>query len=126
MIRRPPRSTRTDTLFPYTTLFRSDSQQRLLPNLPVTDLAGNIFSPPHFRARGGATYDGGRFTLAAFSSFTGGVTDRRRAVPIEISPVATFDLTGRIKIAGVADVTVRAPNLFNSKDRQSVVEAKSG
>src|SRR3546814_9778391 len=31
MIRRPPRSTRTDTLFPYTTLFRSavvDDQQR--------------------------------------------------------------------------------------------------
>src|SRR3546814_13100864 len=24
MIRRPPRATRTDTLFPYTTLFRSD------------------------------------------------------------------------------------------------------
>src|SRR3546814_5405379 len=31
MIRRPPRSTRTDTLFPYTTLFRSlvRKQQRL-------------------------------------------------------------------------------------------------
>src|SRR3546814_13433334 len=26
MIRRPPRSTRTDTLFPYTTLFRSGRQ----------------------------------------------------------------------------------------------------
>src|SRR3546814_20348012 len=26
MIRRPPRSTRTDTLFPYTTLFRSGAQ----------------------------------------------------------------------------------------------------
>src|SRR3546814_11637225 len=26
MIRRPPRSTRTDTLFPYTTLFRADSR----------------------------------------------------------------------------------------------------
>src|SRR3546814_11612405 len=26
MIRRPPRSTRTDTLFPYPTLFRSDGQ----------------------------------------------------------------------------------------------------
>src|SRR3546814_6056151 len=25
MVRRPPRSTRTDTLFPYTTLFRSDA-----------------------------------------------------------------------------------------------------
>src|SRR3546814_1660860 len=28
MIRRPPRSTRTDTLFPYTTLFRSDHCDR--------------------------------------------------------------------------------------------------
>src|SRR3546814_4083824 len=27
MIRRPPRSTRTDTLFPYTTLFRSECRQ---------------------------------------------------------------------------------------------------
>src|SRR3546814_2796108 len=30
MIRRPPRSTRTDTLFPYTTLFRSCPPERLL------------------------------------------------------------------------------------------------
>src|SRR3546814_8999995 len=29
MIRRPPRSTRTDTLFPYTTLFRSQPRQSL-------------------------------------------------------------------------------------------------
>src|SRR3546814_5994617 len=29
MIRRPPRSTRTDTLFPYTTLFRSPWHQRI-------------------------------------------------------------------------------------------------
>src|SRR3546814_12364071 len=29
MIRRPPRSTRTDTLFPYTTLFRSHALQSL-------------------------------------------------------------------------------------------------
>src|SRR3546814_1220322 len=30
MIRRPPRSTRTDTLFPYTTLFRSLERWRVL------------------------------------------------------------------------------------------------
>src|SRR3546814_787508 len=39
MIRRPPRSTRTDTLFPYTTLFRSDDfdhgQYRVYPADPV-------------------------------------------------------------------------------------------
>src|SRR3546814_14833304 len=33
MIRRPPRSTRTDTLFPYTTLFRS----------PANPAASNLF-----------------------------------------------------------------------------------
>src|SRR3546814_5059313 len=31
MIRRPPRSTRTDTLFPYTTLFRSGRSRRAGP-----------------------------------------------------------------------------------------------
>src|SRR3546814_16977528 len=38
MIRRPPRSTRTDTLFPYTTLFRSSPDAALLrfpdPQIP--------------------------------------------------------------------------------------------
>src|SRR3546814_6186034 len=29
MIRRPPRSTRTDTLFPYTTLFRSATEKQI-------------------------------------------------------------------------------------------------
>src|SRR3546814_4676691 len=33
MIRRPPRSTRTDTLFPYTTLFRSGRQVVLTRDL---------------------------------------------------------------------------------------------
>src|SRR3546814_6001038 len=35
MIRRPPRSTRTDTLFPYTTLFRSLAQERIDAGLQV-------------------------------------------------------------------------------------------
>src|SRR3546814_5647779 len=44
MIRRPPRSTRTDTLFPYTTLFRSSDEivvtaqkrEQNLQNVPVS------------------------------------------------------------------------------------------
>src|SRR3546814_14655862 len=36
MILRPPRSTRTDTLFPYTTLFRSD-EHAVLPDGPEQD-----------------------------------------------------------------------------------------
>src|SRR3546814_7400548 len=47
MIRRPPRSTRTDTLFPYTTLFRSeDKAVRAVPVLddvePGMDVAAQI------------------------------------------------------------------------------------
>src|SRR3546814_9574435 len=42
MIRRPPRSTRTDTLFPYTTLFRSGTQ----PIPPITLRCRSIRSPP--------------------------------------------------------------------------------
>src|SRR3546814_3390819 len=38
MIRRPPRSTRTDTLFPYTTLFRS--RRSTMPELMDTEETG--------------------------------------------------------------------------------------
>src|SRR3546814_14151570 len=38
MRRRPPRSTRTDTLFPYTTLFRSVLQNLLAERVSVRDL----------------------------------------------------------------------------------------
>src|SRR3546814_16457554 len=41
MIRRPPRSTRTDTLFPYTTLFRSPSQSAPATNLFPADGAAS-------------------------------------------------------------------------------------
>src|SRR3546814_7022195 len=38
MFRRPPRSTRTDTLFPYTTLFRSDRFGKDIDDLPVEEI----------------------------------------------------------------------------------------
>src|SRR3546814_19601143 len=40
MLRRPPRSTRTDTLFPYTTLFRSRQQGGALPRAVAIAIAG--------------------------------------------------------------------------------------
>src|SRR3546814_5450947 len=52
MIRRPPRSTRTDTLFPYTTLFRSKSisSWSLRPWL-LLKIAGIPFTERHVRLR---------------------------------------------------------------------------
>src|SRR3546814_15438245 len=70
MIRRPPRSTRTDTLFPYTTLFRSyrATCQRLAAD-------GSSVGTENLLARGIGAYRRGR------QSARGGqisILDRRR------------------------------------------------
>src|SRR3546814_12196070 len=49
MIRRPPRSTRTDTLFPYTTLFRSGDPALLAVDDPV---AVRVLCSPSVHGRG--------------------------------------------------------------------------
>src|SRR3546814_8518701 len=65
MIRRPPRSTLTDTLFPYTTLFRSGSEEQQ----DGDGRGGHDHGPPHHEQRhavpealvgggGGAAEDG--------------------------------------------------------------------
>src|SRR3546814_8830145 len=59
MIRRPPRSTRTDTLFPYTTLFRSDpgsDRHRYLPRsrCGAARGRGDAEASPTLRRPGGA------------------------------------------------------------------------
>src|SRR3546814_3897741 len=57
MIRRPPGSTRTDTLFPYTTRFRSCSRPRSRPGTLVSparfaaDDRDEPFSSPNFEGR---------------------------------------------------------------------------
>src|SRR3546814_4453907 len=67
MIRRPPRSTRTDTLFPYTTLFRSR----------VT-----IACPPERKENWSLIVKG--------AGVTGEVRVARAAVPFTIEPVDIF------------------------------------
>src|SRR3546814_7605970 len=59
MIRRPPRSTRTDTLFPYTTLFRSKVRMKRSsrnyvegesPRARIVDAARRLFGSKGFYA----------------------------------------------------------------------------
>src|SRR3546814_6635127 len=81
MIRRPPRSTRTDTLFPYTTLFRSAHAiiaNEILPAFRQGDYPGGIaagvdaiilaiagaYEPLERSARGGGEQKG--FSLFGF------------------------------------------------------------
>src|SRR3546814_5409072 len=66
MIRRPPRSTRTDTLFPYTTLFRSRVAVPFAPDSNLVCLAVN---------------PGGNADLATANAFVRRLHDELRADP---------------------------------------------
>src|SRR3546814_5322256 len=69
MIRRPPRSTRTDTLFPYTTLFRSlaslgQAEVPVLRRLRVAFFStGNELRSIGEPLDEGCVYDSNRYTL---------------------------------------------------------------
>src|SRR3546814_17575345 len=69
MIRLPPRSTRTDTLFPYTTLFRS------LDLLPLLGLAGLDTIGNNYRQRTDAyaAFVHGEWTVAPMLTLVGGL-----------------------------------------------------
>src|SRR3546814_15193018 len=59
MIRRPPRSTRTDTLFPYTTLFRSLRFEPQRRPLRVLVIVQRLPFAQRARECGGCPYPGG-------------------------------------------------------------------
>src|SRR3546814_9975583 len=94
MIRRPPRSKRTDTLFPYTTLFRSygGTITSVLINVPgeaasvVTCLDGHAMAK---QGRGGSA-----LAIAAIGSFIGGIF-ATFALVLVAPPLARFALSFR-------------------------------
>src|SRR3546814_10908397 len=70
MIRRPPRSTRTDTLFPYTTLFRSEDFRLARPGESVTSLSD--FARRHLREHMLSAFPSGQAWM-----IDGGVLDNK-------------------------------------------------
>src|SRR3546814_12786563 len=97
MIRRPPRSTRTDTLFPYTTLFRSRWLHR---GTGATD---------NEKIQAGAGYPA---PAAIFAPHLWRRLVWGRHVEVEVF---------RLRRVGDADEPV-----FRRRDRKSVVSGKSG
>lgn len=94
-----------------------DSSQQLLPGLPVTDLSGTIFHPPHFRARGGITWSSKRFSLSSILNHGGDIIDNRRPSRERIDGLTTLDVTGRLRIGSGTEVSLSALNIFNAKPK---------
>src|SRR3546814_410821 len=86
MTRRPPRSTRTDTLFPYTTLFRSISER-------VRAAAANSEAAVDTAALTDARYRGG------VDSFLSSLDAQRSLYSARRSEIATRLLLAQTRIA---------------------------
>lgn len=97
------------------------SDQQMSDQAPVVQRAGTIFNPPHWRARGGLTWNSGGLALNATGSLIGGVIDTRAATDVPVSGMATLDLTARYSfgpdrgaLSGL-ELSLTAQNIFNSK-----------
>ncbi len=96
-----------------------DSDQLRGPGQPVTELAGNIFNPPHFRGRGSAMWTKGALNLAATINRIGGVEDNRFTPAVAIAGMTTFDFALRLQpTSGIGkgfDLLLSIENAFNAK-----------
>src|SRR3546814_3719769 len=96
MIRRPPRSTRTDTLFPYTTLFRSVTEGDFPELRPLPALK----RPGRSSLSGQALLEGGRLSdlLALWRQLVLAEEARQRA-PAGRSEEHTSELQSLMRIS---------------------------
>src|SRR3546814_12715844 len=104
MIRRPPRSTRTDTLFPYTTLFRSHARRLHRDDLAV------LVERYHRQYRAEKHRKGQE-----------GLDDLRQPHP-DITPHVRIAVAGnRQNLAAFAEQVERLEDQHQRADRKSVV-----
>src|SRR3546814_3890914 len=125
MIRRPPRSTRTDTLFPYTTLFRSDAVRvfcQTNPGQPPGGPGGMEMAAAPAHCAPGSTYDKPLVAtgLPFFENFYAGGARSVRGFrdntlgPRESASLSTYEqpLGGSLKTVGSLEMFF--PTLFDS------------
>src|SRR3546814_17770861 len=104
MIRRPPRSTRTDTLFPYTTLFRSSARRAAFPlrfsDGPQAFHRVRRLSSPAVPGRSLSYRSGRRLNSATFAA-TAAPTRPRPHRPMAFSPEFLDELRNRLTLSAV-------------------------
>lgn len=69
-----------------------ESNQQLTADLPKVQLAGTVFNPPEYRARGTARYEAAGFKASTAVNYTGALFDRRFAQTQRLDPAVTIDL----------------------------------
>ena len=88
--------------------------------LPITQLAGILFNPPHLRGRATLGWTTGGFALTGATNYTGGVDDTRKAPALRVAAMTTFDLSARYRTReggtfGGVELIASIQNVFNAK-----------
>lgn len=97
-----------------------DSQRQLTSTSGTQQLAGTLFNPPHFRARGTIAWSSRGLTAAATISRIGGVEDFRAIPAVEIEGMTTLDFnfqyrpSARGVFAGT-EISLALLNLLNAQ-----------
>ena len=98
-----------------------DSAQQLGPRQPLLPLAGQLFDPPHWRARADIHWRTGPVTLTGDVNYLGGVEDRRYTPAVHVGGMTTVDMTLLVRSRSRSgplrgtEVGWTVQNLFNIK-----------
>src|SRR3546814_7251850 len=126
MLRRPPRSTRTDTLFPYTTLFRSrrgGSASGSLQGPPYSAARARISTTRQFLVLDSGAHSATRTkspVLQAFSaSWACSLVERRMYLPY--SACLTWRSTSTVTVLSILLLTTRPSTVCSFLPLLSVI-----
>jgi hypothetical protein len=99
------------------------SNQRLSADLPVTQLAGTIYNPPHFRGRAGVAWQTDNAGVNSYVNYSGPIQDTRLGYGGRSGGLTTIDLAAHYRfevhsgsLKGV-ELSASAQNLFNASPR---------
>jgi outer membrane receptor protein involved in Fe transport len=94
------------------------SARILIDGVPELTLAGTVFNPPHFKARGGVSWSLDSVMVNGTVNYIGGVTDNRLTKAVKVRGMTSFDLSIKKHVGGAGkggDIQLSALNLFNAK-----------
>lgn len=88
------------------------SRRQVSPDQPIIPLAGVLFNPPHWRARGSAGWQHQLFRATAVVNYVGNLSDTRATPPARVPGQATLDIALRYRTADREPALLRGIDLI--------------
>ncbi len=108
------------------------SDQQISATQPVTQLAGVIFRPPHWRAQGSVDWAHDNVSLTGAFNFIGGSLDNRLVPYFRVGSLTSVDTVARVKTTDAGGpfanlgFTLSILNIFNAKPSFARTTSASG